>query len=299
MLIGLHVVNFSWPGGPAGIRPTMERILRKAEEAGVHSLWPMDHLFQVPFNGAPDQPMLEAYTQLAWASGRTERLQLGCLVTGVPYRPPGLVAKMVTTLDVLSGGRAWLGIGAGWFEEEARGLGLRFPPLGERFDELEEAVVVVRRMFDGDETPFAGARFQLERPLNLPPPVRRVPILVGGGGERRTLRLVAEHADASNLFESLGPEVLRRKLEVLEGHCVTAGRPYEAIVRSTLGFLGTPSVDEAVERFGSLAELGFDLAMVDLPDPHGDGAFELLAKVIEQVAPLGRAVPAPLRPVTA
>ncbi len=296
MLFGPHVVDLSWPGGPGGVRPMMERIVARAEEIGVHSLWPMDHLFQVPFNGPPDRPMLEAYTQLAWAAGRTSRLQLGCLVTGVPYRPPGLVAKMVTTLDVLSGGRAWLGMGAGWFEGEATGLGLRFPPLRERFDELEEAVAIARRMLDGDDRPFEGSRFRLERPLNRPAPVRRVPILVGGAGERRTLRLVARLGDGTNLFESLGHASLSAKLEVLQAHCEAAGRPYEAIMRSTLGFLGSPSVDEAVERFGRLAELGFDLAIVDLPSPGSDDVFELLEAIVAQVRPLGRPAPASLDP---
>lgn len=296
MLIGLHVVDFSWPGGPSGIRPVMERIVDRAEEVGVHSLWPMDHLFQVPFNGPADGPMLEAYTQLAWAAGRTTRLQLGCLVTGAPYRPPALVAKMVTTLDVLSGGRAWLGMGAGWFEEEAAGLGLRFPALGTRFEELEEAVAIARRMFDGDERPFEGRHFVLERPLNSPAPVRRVPILIGGAGERRTLRIVARHADATNMFESLGVDTLRQKLDVLAGHCADEGRPYEAIMRSTLGFLGSASVAEAVDRFGTLADLGFDLALVDLPDPpRSEAVFDLLGEVIAQIAPLGRPVPETLR----
>lgn len=295
MLIGLHVVNFSWPGGSEGIRPVMGRIARKAEEAGIHSFWPMDHLLQVPFNGPADGPMLEAYTQLAWMAGRTERMQLGCLVSCVPYRPPGLLAKMVTTLDVLSGGRAWLGIGAGWYEEEAAGLGLRFPALGTRFGELEEAVAVARRMFDGHGEPFHGDHFVLEAPLNSPAPVRRVPILIGGAGERRTLRLVAEHGDGSNMFESLGTETLQRKLEILGGYCSGAGRSYEGIMKSTLGFLGSPTVSEAVDRFGALAELGFDLAVVDLPDPWSDAVFDLLGEVVAQVAPLGRPMPETLR----
>lgn len=296
MLIGLHIVDFSWPGGPSGIRPMMERIVDRAEAIGIHSLWPMDHLFQVPFNGPPDQPMLEAYTQLAFAAGRTSRLQLGCLVTGVPYRPPGLVVKMVTTLDVLSGGRAWLGMGAGWFEEEAVGLGLRFPPLRERFDELEEAVAIARRMLDGDARPFEGSRFRLERPVNVPAPVRRVPILLGGSGERRTLPLVARLGDGTNLFESLGEDTLRKKLEIIEAHCATLGRPYAEIMASTLGFLGSPSVDEAVDRFGRLAALGVDLAIVDLPNPGRDDVFELLAEIVTQVAPLGRPAPSSLAP---
>ncbi len=296
MHIGIHVGKFSWPGGPAGIRPVMERIVRRSEEIGVHSFWPMDHLFQISFLGPPEDPMLEAYTQIAWAAALTEKMQFGALVTGVPYRHPGLVAKMVTTLDVLSGGRAWLGIGAAWNEEEAVGLGLPFPELSARFEQLEEAVTIARRMFDGDASLFEGRQYRLERPINSPPPVRRLPILIGGSGERKTLPLVAEHADACNLFENPGVEGLAHKLEVLRGHCERAGRPYDEIVKSSLGFLGTPSVAEAVERFGTLAELGFDLALVDLPDPLSDGVYELLGEVIEQIAPLGRPTPPALLP---
>jgi alkanesulfonate monooxygenase SsuD/methylene tetrahydromethanopterin reductase-like flavin-dependent oxidoreductase (luciferase family) len=206
-----------------------------------------------------------------------------------------VLVKEVTTLDVLSGGRAWLGIGAAWNEEEARGLGIPFPGLAERFERLEEVLVIARRMFDGDETPFEGRHYRLERPLSSPAPVRRVPILVGGSGEKRTLRLVAEHADACNLFDTLGLDVLRHKLEVLRGHCEDVGRPYDEIVRTTLGPLGSPSVAEAVDRFGTLAELGVDLAMLDLPDPLGDSVYELLADVIAQIAPLGRPVPEALQ----
>jgi F420-dependent oxidoreductase-like protein len=295
VLIGLHVADFSWPGGPAGIAPVMERIVSRSEEIGVHSFWPMDHFFQISFIGPPEEPMLEAYAQMAWVAGRTRRMQLGGLVTGVVYRHPGVLVKEVTTLDVLSGGRAWLGIGAAWNEEEARGLGIPFPGLAERFERLEEVLVIARRMFDGDETPFEGRHYRLERPLSSPAPVRRVPILVGGSGEKRTLRLVAEHADACNLFDTLGLDVLRHKLEVLRGHCEDVGRPYDEIVRTTLGPLGSPSVAEAVDRFGTLAELGVDLAMLDLPDPLGDSVYELLADVIAQIAPLGRPVPEALQ----
>lgn len=292
MKLGLHPITFSWPGGHAAIGPTLADAIDRAEAAGIHSIWPMDHFFQIPIGGEPEDPMLEGWATIAWAAGRTRSLELGTMVTGVHARHPGLLAKFATTLDVLSGGRVWLGIGAGWNEQESRGLGLPFPSLAERFERLEESLQILRRMFDGDATPYLGRHYQLERPLNVPAPVRRPPILIGGGGERRTLRLVASHADACNLFEGAG---LRRKLDVLRGHCEAVGRPYDAIIRTTTGLLGEDrELGRMVERFASLAELGVDLAIVDLPEPHEPGVFDLLAELVEQLAPLGRAAPAPL-----
>ena len=277
-------MTFTWP---SELGPTLATVLDQAEAAGVHSVWPMDHFFQIPYAGRPDDPMLEGWATLAWAAGRTRTLEFGTLVTGVHARPPALLAKFATTLDVLSGGRIWLGIGAGWNEAESRGLGLPFPGLAERFERLEEALQILRRMFDGDATPYDGKHYRLERPLNVPAPVRRVPILVGGGGERRTLRLVAQHADACNFFEQ---EDVAHKLDVLRGHCADVGRPYEEITKTTLGLLGPDrDLGRAVERFGRLAELGVDLAIVDLPDPHEPGFFDFLAALIRELAPLGRA----------
>jgi F420-dependent oxidoreductase-like protein len=285
-------MNFSWPGGPAAIGPTLADAIDRAEAAGIHSIWPMDHFFQIPIVGEPEEPMLEGWATIAWAAGRTRSLEFGTMVTGVHCRHPGLLAKFATTLDVLSGGRVWLGIGAGWNEQESRGLGVPFPSLAERFERLEESLEILRRMFDGDATPYAGRHYRLERPLNLPGPVRRPPILIGGGGERKTLRLVARHADACNLFENAD---LRRKFEVLRGHCEDAGRSYDAIVKTTTGRLGEDrDLGRLVERFTSVAEAGVDLAIVDLPDPREPGLFDLLAKLVEQLAPLGRPAPAAL-----
>ncbi|HLM63162.1 MAG TPA: LLM class F420-dependent oxidoreductase [Acidimicrobiales bacterium] len=299
MLIGLHVGDFSWPGGPAAIGPTLDRLVTTADAVGVHSFWPMDHFFQIAVFGAEDDPMLEAYATLAWVAGRTRRLQLGALVTGVPYRHPGALVKAVTTLDVLSGGRAWLGLGAAWNEDEASGLGLPFPPLAERFERLEEVLVLARRMFAGDATPHEGRHYRLERPLNVPAPVRRPPVLVGGMGERKTLRLVARHADACNLFEMLGTDGLAHKLEVLRSHCDEVGRPYDDVVKTTFGQLGQTSLDEAVDRFGRLADLGIDLALVDVPHAADPGALDLIAELVTAVAPLGRPTPALLGPAPA
>ncbi|WP_298330988.1 LLM class F420-dependent oxidoreductase [Haloactinopolyspora sp.] len=288
MLIGLHIMNFSWPGGSSAIARTLDSILTKAEEAGIHSYWPMDHFFQIPVMGQPDDPMPEVYTTLAWAAGRLRKMQLGALVTGVHYRHPGVLMKQVSTLDVLSGGRAWLGIGAAWNEQESRGLGVPFPPLAERYERLEETLQIAHRMFDDDDSTFEGKHYRLERPINHPAPVRRPPIMIGGMGERKTMSLVARYADANNFFET--PE-LGRKLDVLRTRCDEAGRPYDDIVKTTLGPLGDLDLDQARRRFEALADLGVDLALVDLPSPPDDRVFDYLAELVQQVAPLGRPAP--------
>jgi len=293
MKLALHPMNFTWPGGPAAIAPTLATMLARAEDAGVHSIWPMDHFFQIGIVGAPEEPMLEGWSLLAWAAARTERLQFGTAVTGVHHRHPGVLGKLVTTLDVLSGGRAWLGIGAGWNEVESRGLGIPFPPLAERFERLAETLQIVRRMLDGDTAAYAGKHYTLERPLNVPAPVRRPPVLIGGAGERKTLRLVAEYGDACNLFEV--PDVLRHKLDVLRGHCDDVGRDYDTIVRTTTGLLGDDrDLGSAVARFAALADLGVDLAIVDLPDATDAGTYDFLAKLVPELESLGRPAPAML-----
>jgi F420-dependent oxidoreductase-like protein len=244
--------------------------------------------------------MLEAYTTLGFAAASTARLSLGTMVTGVTYRHPGILVKTVTTLDVLSGGRAYLGIGAAWNEEESRGLGIPFPPVAERFERLEETLQIAHQMWSGDESPFRGKHYSLERPLNSPQPIRQPhpPILIGGTGERKTLRLVARYADACNIFEA-SPEFVRQKLEVLRGHCEAEGRPYAEIERTTLGTLalsrdgreGTSTVDEAVERFATLASLGVDHSIVNLPAVYDEAAFELVPELVRQldgIVSLGR-----------
>jgi F420-dependent oxidoreductase-like protein len=289
MKLALHPMMFTWPGGPAAIGPVLADVLDQAEAAGIHSIWPMDHFFQIPIVGRSDEPMLEGWAMAAWAAGRTRSLEFGTMVTGVHCRHPGLLAKYATTLDVLSGGRVWLGIGAGWNEEESRGLGVPFPPLAERFERLEESLQILTRMFDGDAAPYAGQHYQLERPLNVPGPVRRPPILVGGGGERKTLRLVAQYADACNLFEQAD---LRHKFDVLRGHCETAGRSYDAIVKTTTGLLGEDrDLGRMTERFAALADLGVDLAIVDLPDARDPRVFDFLGDLVRELDPIGRAAP--------
>jgi F420-dependent oxidoreductase-like protein len=289
MKLGLHPMKFTWPGGSAAIGPTLATVIDRSEAAGIHSFWPMDHFFQIPIAGESDEPMLEGWATLAWAAGRTRSLELGTLVTGVHCRHPGLLAKFATTLDVLSGGRVWLGIGAAWNEEESRGLGVPFPPLAERFERLEESLQILHRMFDGDATPYVGTHYRLERPLNVPGPVRRPPIMIGGGGERKTLRLVAQYADACNLFDRAD---LPHKFDVLRGHCDDAGRSYDEIVKTTTGLLGEDrDLGRVVERFAALAEQGVDLAIVDLPDAHEPGVFDFLAELVRELEPLGRPAP--------
>jgi F420-dependent oxidoreductase-like protein len=292
--IGLAVSSFTWPGGPARIGPTFGRIAWYAEQAGVASLWVMDHFFQIGHFGPPEAEMLEAYTTLAFAAGQTRRLELGALVTGVTPRHPGVLVKTVTTLDVLSGGRVWLGIGAAWNEQESRGLGIPFPPLAERFERLEETLRIARQMWAGDASPFEGRHYRLERPLNVPNSLQRPhpPILIGGSGERKTLRLVARYGDACNLFEFGGLGALRHKLAVLREHCAAEGRRYEEIEKTTYGQIaGTESDEQLLERFGHLADEGVDLAIVELPDQGREGSLEHLAELIpaiEKLATAGR-----------
>ena len=303
MRLGTQVASFSWSGGPADLGRTFGRIAANSDQAGLSSLWVMDHFFQISMIGPPEWEMLEGYSALSFAAGRTERIELGTMVTGVTYRHPGLLAKTVTTLDVLSGGRAILGIGAAWNEEEHRGLGVPYPAVAERFERLEETLQICRQMFDGDETPYAGAHYQLDRPLNSPKPLRRVPILVGGGGEKKTLRLVAQYADACNIFD-MGPDRVADKYDVIRGHCATVGRDYAEIDKTVLTRFaigngggthpsGMPlqSVDQIVARLGALAEIGTDTAIAGIANNTDDAAYELLAEVVRQVAgitPAGR-----------
>ena len=302
MRLGLQVSYFSWPDAPASIGPTFGRIARDAEEAGLTSLWVMDHFFQISSIGPPELDMVEGYTALAFAAGQTSRIELGTLVTGVTYRHPGLLAKIVTSLDVLSGGRAWLGIGAAWNEDEHRGLGVPYPSTKERFERLEETLQICLQMWAGDQSPYAGQHYQLDRPLNVPQSLRRPhpPILIGGGGEKKTLRLVAQYADACNLFDTgLGPDGIPRKLEILRGHCEEVGRDYgqirkTALARVNLGPAGSTapsgepcvSVDETVERFGRLCEAGVDDLILSMGNDADDAVYPLLADVVRQVESL-------------
>jgi F420-dependent oxidoreductase-like protein len=286
MRVGLQIPSFSWPGGPADLGARLAEIARSADEAGFASLWVMDHFFQIPPVGKAELEMLEGWNALAFLAGHTRRVRLGTLVTGVTYRQPGVLVKTATTLDVLSGGRAWLGIGAAWFEREHVGLGVPFPPLAERFERLEEALRIAKQMWSGDDGPFEGRHYQLAETLCVPQPLSRPhpPILVGGTGERKTLRLVARHADACNLFEQLGPEALRHKLDVLRRHCDAERRDFDAIERTTLGTAwlrpGRETAGDVVRRCRALAEIGVQHAIFNLPNVHEIAPLESFAEEI-------------------
>jgi len=260
MKVGLHIADFTWDGGPPELGSRLGEIARRAEEAGVDRISVMDHVWQIGHLGPPEHEMLEAYTALGFLAGVTSRVKLLTVVTAVVYREPGLLAKAVTTLDVVSGGRAMLGIGAAWNEDEARGLGLFFPPLAERYERLEEALRICQQMWSDDDGPFEGKHYHLARTLNSPQALSRPhpPILIGGQGERKTLLLVARYANACNLFDM--PE-LAHKLDVLRGHCAAEGRDYDAIektvqVRYDLGENGE-RVEQTIEHLHELSELGF------------------------------------------
>ena len=262
MKFGLQINNFTWPGGADSISKTLARVGRTADEVGFDSIWVMDHFFQIRGNGPPEAPMLEGQTALGFLAAHTERATLGLMVGGVHYRAPGLWIKATTTLDVLSGGRAWFGIGAAWNVFESKGLGFPFPPLKERFEWLEDTLRMAHEMWSGGSGShgrFDGTHVTATHLINSPQSSRRprVPILVGGGGERKTLRLVAQYADACNLF-GRDPQLVRDKLAVLREHCDRIGRSYEEIERTVLVSVDpdADSTDQVVERFGVLAEAG-------------------------------------------
>ncbi len=294
MRLGLQVPSFTWSKDQGQLGDTFAVIAERAERAGLYSLWVMDHFFQIQMVGPAENEMLEGWSALAFAAGRTNHIKLGTMVTGVTYRQPGLLVKTATTLDVLSHGRAYFGIGAAWNEQEHKGLGVPFPPLAERFERLEETLQIAHQMWSGDEKPFEGKHYTLERPLNSPQSVQRPhpPILIGGTGERKTLRMVAQYGDACNLFARMGKDELNRKLDVLRDHCQALGRPYEEIEKTTLdsfrltsdGRDNSLSPDAAIDTFGALAEQGIDQAIFSLQNVADLEAFDLLAtKVIPEV----------------
>ena len=262
MKFGLQVNQFTWPGGATAIGPTLARVGRAADDAGFDSIWVMDHFFQIRGLGPPEAPMLEGQTALGFLAAHTERARLGLMVGGVHYRAPGLWIKATNTLDVLSGGRAWFGIGAAWNVHESKGLGFPFPSLRERFEWLEDTLRMAHEMWSGGSGTggsFEGTHVTATHLINSPQSISRprVPILVGGGGERKTLRLVAQYADACNIF-GRSPEFVRDKFAVLREHCDRLGRPYDEIERTVLTSvdLEADSTDAIVERFGGLGEAG-------------------------------------------
>ena len=285
MRLGLQVPDFHWPGGNTTLRGDLAAVARTADDAGFEFLAVMDHFFQIGGVGPPEDPMLEGYTTLGFLAAQTSRVNLITLVTGTVYRHPGILAKQVTTLDVLSGGRAWLGIGAGWYQAEAEGLGIPFPSTRERFERLEETLLIARQMFAGDAEPFEGKHFQLARPLNSPPPLARPRILIGGTGEQKTLSFVAKYADACNIFD--GPEV-ERKLDVLRAHCEREGRDFDTLYRTAylplrVGADGS-GVDELLTRLRELADMGFQAVLGYVPEVHTLRPLEVIGSEVIPVA---------------
>jgi F420-dependent oxidoreductase-like protein len=264
--LGLQIPSFTYPGvADDALFERVSDIAVTAEESGFDSVWVMDHFYQLPLLGPPTLNMMESYTLLAALAARTTRVQLGTLVTGVTYRNPAVLAKEVTTLDVISRGRAILGIGAAWFDQEHEGYGVTFPTTRERMDRLEEAVQICRAMFTQETATFDGQHYRVKDAINNPRPIRPdgIPIMVGGGGEKRTLRIVAQHADGCNLFGQ--PDEVRHKLDVLAQHCDAVGRDPASITKTRLGtlFVGKTREDAEAKLGAALAERGMNLASMD------------------------------------
>jgi F420-dependent oxidoreductase-like protein len=256
--VSLNVTDYAWPGGPDGLGAELERVVRIADEGGLDTVWLSDHLIQAAPGSTPDSEMLEAYTALGFLAGLTRRVRLGTMVTAATYREPAVLVKAVTTLDVLSAGRAWLGIGAGYQEDEAQALGLPLPPVAERFERLEETLRLALQMWSGDLASFHGRHYTLERPVSSPPPLTRPhpPILIGGVGERKTLRLVARYADGCNLFGDA--ERARHLLGVLERHCEDVGRdPAEITKTSMMSIAIAETEDGASAKLDQMRAAGF------------------------------------------
>jgi F420-dependent oxidoreductase-like protein len=283
MRVGIHNVRFDFKGAPETIGPTLLATARTAEEAGATVFTLMDHWFQMDQMAPATDPMLEGYTSLGFVAGHTQRMTLGLLVTGVTYRHPGLLAKIIATLDVLSGGRAQLGIGAAWYEREHLGLGVPYPPVVERFERLEETIQICRQMWGDDEGPFEGRHYRLAETICSPKPLSqpRPPILIGGGGERKTLRLVARYADACNLFAS-SPEDVAHKLDVLRDHCEAEERD-PGTIEKTILYVRDPvaDVDTFVAEMDAYARLG--VSTVELM-PTGDPV-AFVQRVGEEIIP--------------
>jgi F420-dependent oxidoreductase-like protein len=289
MKIGLQIPNFTWGTGPSRIGGTLADIARAAEMAGFASIWVMDHFFQIPPVGPAETDMLEGYSALSYLAAVTNKVKLGTMATGVVYRHPGILVKTATTLDVLSGGRAYLGIGAAWFEREALGLGTPFPPLSNRFEMLEEALRIAGQMWSGDNGAFRGKHYHLAETLCVPQPLSRPhpPILVAGSGEKKTLRLVAQYADACNLFGDAA--MVAPKLEVLRAHCDRLGRNYAEIEKTTLGTAhlapGQMTAKEIVGHCKALGAIGVDHVIFNMPNVQDITPLELFGReVIPEVA---------------
>lgn len=280
MKIGLQIISFKFPEGPSVARGKLSRIAQTADEAGFSSIWVMDHLFQIDmerFDMFVEDPMLEAYTTLGFLAGKTKTARLGAMVTAVVYRDPALLIKAVTSLDILSGGRANLGIGAAWYEREARGLGLLFPPIKDRFERLEETLQIAKHMWSGRTMAYGGKYYKLAEPLNNPQPITKPhpPILIGGSGEKKTLRLIAKYGDACNLYGlAFGNTVeeMAHKLDVLKGHCEELGRPYDEIERTVIDSVrigpDALSASHVIDNCRVLAGIGIQHVIYSIQNVH-------------------------------
>jgi F420-dependent oxidoreductase-like protein len=289
MQLAIHYPNFTRPGGPEAIAAALAATARAADQGGCSTFTVMDHWFQMEQMAPATDPMLEGYTTLGYLAGQTERITLGLLVTGVTYRHPGLLAKTVTTLDVLSGGRALLGIGAAWYEKEHLGLGVPFPPVAERFERLEEALQICDQMWSDNDGPYAGTYYQLAETICSPPPIQqpRPRILIGGSGERKTLRLVAKYADACNLFAN-SPEAIKHKLDVLARHCENEQRDPDSIEKTILaGRNPLDDVDGFLKDMDAYARLGIDTVWISAMSPHpGAWVAEVCAETVDRLREL-------------
>ncbi|MDH6182529.1 F420-dependent oxidoreductase-like protein [Microbacteriaceae bacterium SG_E_30_P1] len=284
MRFGFHFFDMTLPGGPAGLAPAIRAAARTSDDIGASWFTVMDHFFQMEQFRTAHDPMLEGYTTLGFAAGVTERVKLGTIVTGVTYRHPGLLSKIVTTLDVLSEGRAFLGLGAAWYEREHLALGVPFPPLKERFERLEETLQIAHQMWSDNEGPFEGKHYQLAETISVPKPVQspRPPIVIGGSGEQKTLRLVAQYADATNLIAA-DAETITHKLAVLQGHCDAVGRDYETIERTAQTRLAPDfTADEVLAQAEAFAGAGIQHLHFGVigPDPAAS-----IARFGDEVAP--------------
>ena len=287
MHVGLQIPSFKYPGGAAAIRPKLKEIVTTAEEAGFYSLWVMDHYYQIKglFGEAYTDPMMESYTTLGYFAGLTEKAYLGVLITGVIYRHPAVLLKMVNTLDILSGGRAYLGIGAAWYKDEAKGFGIPYPSTSERFEQLEDNLRLAKALWASDETSFAGTHFAAPaitnnpRPLSTPHPR----IMIGGTGPKKTLRMVAQYADACNIGDWVGKENMQKALDTLKAHCQTLGRDYASVEKTSLGTVHLSAKDTAastINRIQELAAMGFTHAIFNMPDVYKITPLEIFANEI-------------------
>jgi F420-dependent oxidoreductase-like protein len=281
--LGLQIPNFTFPGvADADLFETIAGIAITADGNGFDSIWVMDHLYQIEVVGPREDPMLEAYTLLGALAARTRDVSLGTMVTGVTYRNPALLAKIVTTLDIISSGRAILGIGAAWNDDEHAGYGYDFPTAKERLDRLEEALQLIPAMFSEQAPSFEGRHYRIQNVLNNPKPIRgRIPVLIGGGGEKRTLRLVAQYGDACNLFG--GPDEVRHKLDVLERHCADVGRDPAEITKTILYTVRDPV--EAADKIAAYTAIGVDGVVVNMPDVQNLDKVAATGETLRKVLP--------------